>query len=144
VTATGATATKIYEVAPYLTEIGLGAHNNGGLAINAETWKKLPDEVRRVLLEVGREFSRVNGQAVMKQAAGDLAIVADLGSRGSPPLKTIKFPAEERGRMVRGISDIAGNYVKSNESRGLPARAILKGYMEALKRHGATPLRDWA
>lgn len=144
VTATGATATKIYEVAPYVTEIGLGAHNNGGLAFNADAWKKLPEEVRKVMQEVGREFSRVNGQAVMKQAAGDLAMVGELGGKQSTPVKIQKFPAEERARMARSMGDIAGEYVKTCEAKGLPGRAVLKAYMDALKRSGARPLRDWA
>lgn len=144
VTATGATATKIYEVAPYVTEVGLGAHNNGGLAFNADSWKKLPEDVRKVMLEVGREFSRVNGQAVMRQAAGDMAAVADQGGKQSPPVKIIGFPVDEKRKMVRSMSDLAGEYIKNCEARGLPGRAILKAYMDSLKRNGATPLRDWA
>jgi TRAP-type transport system periplasmic protein len=144
VTATGATATKIYEVAPYATLVGFGCHNNGGLAANADTWKKLPEEVRKVLAEVGREFSRVNGEAVMAQAARDMQLVQEAGSRQSTPVRISAFPAAEKRKLLDSMSDLGAEYVRSTEAKGMPGREILKAYMEALRKHGAKPLRDWA
>jgi TRAP-type transport system periplasmic protein len=144
VTATGATASKIYEVAPFVTQVGMGAHNNGALAINQDTFRKLPEDVRTVITQVGRDFSRANGAAVLRQASGDMAVVADLGGKQSNPIKLSTLAAPERQKMVDTMGDIAGDYVKSNEGRGLPARQVLKAYMDALRKHGATPLRGWA
>jgi len=43
---------KIAEVAPYMLKADLGAVNSKTVTVNADYWKKLPDEVKGVLTEV--------------------------------------------------------------------------------------------
>ena len=50
---TGAFPNKHYEVAPYVTLVGLGAHMTGGLGVNKDIWESLSDDVRQVLSELG-------------------------------------------------------------------------------------------
>ena len=62
---TGAHSFKLYEVAPFITLVDLGVTTIGGLAVNGNTWKKLPPDVREVLGKLGREVlnrSRQGGQ----------------------------------------------------------------------------------
>jgi len=54
---TGAFPNKHYEVAPYVTLVGLGAHMTGGLGFNKDIWDGLSDDVRLVLTELGEEHT---------------------------------------------------------------------------------------
>ena len=46
---TGAAPNRLHEVAPYITLVGLGSQVTGALAINLDTWNRLPDDVRAEL-----------------------------------------------------------------------------------------------
>jgi len=46
---------KVYEVAPYITR-RTWAPYNGGMAINKDTWNKLPREIQRIMKDVGKEY----------------------------------------------------------------------------------------
>ena len=46
----------------------------------------------------------------------------------------------ERWRSVATLLEAAG---LATEERGIPAREILETYMDAVRRRGGTPLRDW-
>jgi TRAP-type transport system periplasmic protein len=144
VTATGATATKIYEVAPFVTLIGLGAHNNGGLAINRDSLRRLPDAVQKVIIDVGRDFSVRNGEAVNARAAQDIDAIRKLGPSLSTPLTFVDFQGAEKEKLVASMSDIAGDYVRANESAGRPGKQVLEAYMKGLRDLGAKPLRNWS
>ena len=43
---TGAAPNRLHEVAPYVALVGLGSQVTGALAINLDTWNRLPDDVR--------------------------------------------------------------------------------------------------
>jgi TRAP-type C4-dicarboxylate transport system substrate-binding protein len=144
VTATGATATKIFEVAPFVTLIGLGAHNNGGLAMNKDSLARLPEDVRAVIIAVGKDFSAKNGEAVNARANGDMAAIRALAPTLPTPLTFIDFQGAEKAKLVATMQDIAGDYVKTNEAAGRPGRAVLAAYMDGLIKAGARPLRNWA
>ena len=83
--ATGILPNKIYEVAPYVTKVNMGVVFSGGLAINKDTWAKLPPEVQTAMREAGAEYSRRHGEdlvtrhdaALAKAQAAGLAVVQD-------------------------------------------------------------------
>ena len=41
------------------------------------------------------------------------------------------------------MPNLAGDWVKLNEAKGLPAKEVLKAYVEGARKRGVTPLRDW-
>ena len=41
------------------------------------------------------------------------------------------------------MPNVAADWVKRNEAKGLPARQVLKMYMDGMRARGETPLRDW-
>jgi len=134
---TGATPYRIHEVAPYITLVGIGAQITGGMAINLDTWRRLPQDVQDVLRELGREYS-----------AG---IAAELDARYERSLEQMQregaivyeLPLEERRRWLEGLPNIAGQWADATEKRGYPARTVLKVYMDTIRARGGTPLRDW-
>jgi TRAP-type C4-dicarboxylate transport system substrate-binding protein len=134
---TGAAPYRIHEVAPYITLVGIGGQLTGGMSINLDTWNSLPDDIQTVLTELGIEYSK--------------GVANELGERYETGLETMRaagaivsqLPAEEKQRWIDGLPNIAGRWVEDTEARGIPAGEVLQIYMDAVRRRGGKPLRDW-
>lgn len=141
--ATGVLPTKLYEVAPYVTRVNLGVVFSGGLAINQDRWAKLPKEVQTALKEAGAAYSKAHGEDLMARHETALKTIVEVGKTQSPPVTITDLPPEERRKWIEQLPNIAAEWVKANEARGLPARSFLQSYMAGLRKHGQTPARDW-
>jgi TRAP-type C4-dicarboxylate transport system substrate-binding protein len=141
--ATGILPAKVYEVAPYITKVSMGALYNGGMAMNKDTWQKLPPDVQKIMKEVGREYSRRLGAEVMARYDNALKSMLDVGARQNPPVRLFELPAAERANWVKTMPNIAGDWVKANEGKRLPAKDVLTAYMDGLRKKGEKPLREW-
>ncbi|HEY5899627.1 MAG TPA: hypothetical protein VIV54_18830, partial [Burkholderiales bacterium] len=53
------------------------------------------------------------------------------------------LPAAERAKWAATMPNIAQDWVKRNEQRGLPAGQVLKTYLAKVRAAGQQPLRDW-
>ncbi|MCY3732224.1 MAG: C4-dicarboxylate TRAP transporter substrate-binding protein, partial [Rhodospirillaceae bacterium] len=76
----GAYPYRIHEVAPYITLVGIGAQFNGGLAINKDTWARLPEEIRAVMTDLGGDYSRALAAEVEARYADALTAVQREGA----------------------------------------------------------------
>lgn len=133
----GAYPYRIHEVAPYITLVGIGAQFNGGMAINKETWERLPVDVRTVLAELGGDYSRTLAEEVNERYDQALAAVEQEGATVST------LSDVEKQKWIDGLPDIAEQWTQSAETRGHPARETLRAYMAAFRARGGQPLRDW-
>jgi TRAP-type C4-dicarboxylate transport system substrate-binding protein len=133
----GAYPYRIHEVAPYITLVGIGAQFNGGMAINKETWERLPPDVQATLAELGRDYSQTMGEAVVARYDQALVAVQEEGAT------VVTLADDEKRRWIDGLPDIAGRWVASAEQRGHPAGEVLRVYMAAIRERGGQPLRDW-
>jgi TRAP-type C4-dicarboxylate transport system substrate-binding protein len=134
---TGAAPNRLHEVAPYITLVGLGSQVTGALAINLDTWNRLPQDVRAVLDELGPEYSRAVADEISKRYDASLARMQKDGAKVS------ELPLAEKQKWLAALPDIATRWVTLTERRGLPAGEVLRAYMNAVRAHGGTPLRDW-
>jgi len=134
---TGAPPYRIHEVAPYITLVGIGAQLTGGMAINLDTWNGLPEDVRDVLAELGIEYSRAVADELGVRYERGLASMQADGADLS------ELPLEEKLEWLDGLPNMAGRWVEATEARGIPAGEVLQIYMDAVRRRGAMPLRDW-
>lgn len=140
---TGILPAKIYEVAPYITTVNAGALYTGALAMNKDTWGKLPPEVQKIMKEVGKDYSRQLGALLMTRYQDALRQMVQLGAKQSVPVQVIEMPKAEREKWVRTMPNLAAEWVKANQAKGLPARAVLAAYMDGLRKRGINPVRDW-
>lgn len=138
--ATGVLGIKLYEVTPFINQMNMGTFYAGALAINKDTYNKLPPEVQKVVREVGREYTAKVSEGVDR--ALQIAYKV-FGEQTNPPVVIVQLPAEERLAMFRSMPNIAEGWVKANEARGLPARQVLNQYMDLMRKRGAKPARDW-
>lgn len=134
---TGAPPYAIHEVAPYITLVGLGGQLTGGMAVNLDTWNTLPDDVQQVLDELGVEYSRGVADELGRRYEQGLASMQADGAVVST------LSEEEKLKWIEALPDIAGRWVEFTEARGEPAGEVLKAYMDAVRRRGGEPLRDW-
>jgi TRAP-type C4-dicarboxylate transport system substrate-binding protein len=134
---TGAAPNRLHEVAPYITLVGLGSQVTGALAINLDTWNRLPEEVRAELERLGPEYSRAVADDLAKRYDASIARMRGDGAT------VIEFPLAEKEKWLQAMPDIAGRWIEATERRGHPAGEALRAYMNALRARGAQPLRDW-
>lgn len=140
--ATGILPNKIYEVAPYITTVNIGALYIGGMAMNKDTFGKMPPEVQKILKDVGKEYTKALGETLMQRYQGALKTMVDVGSKQTPPVRLSSMSDGEREKWVKTMPNLAAEWVKANSSRG-PAKDIVTSYMNALRKRGVKPARDW-
>jgi len=129
---------KIAEVGPYMLKADLGAVNSKTVTVNADYWKKLPEEVRGVLQEVAVEYrDHVASVAMDRAASSREAYVAAGGT-------VVDVADEDRAAWAAAMPNIAAEWAKGLDEKGEPGSAMLKEYMGKLKSQGFTPIRDWA
>ncbi|WP_011582248.1 MULTISPECIES: C4-dicarboxylate TRAP transporter substrate-binding protein [Chelativorans] len=136
--ASGLIPFKLYEVAPYVTDVGLGSMQSTALTINMRKWQSLPEEVREVLTEVGTEFGTLLAKAEDEAAEDALAKAAELGAT------VTVMSDEERQKWANSMPNIAADWAATYEAQNLPARAMVSAYLDALRSRGANLARDWA
>ena len=134
---TGVLPFKLHEVAPYIIDAGLGAMISGALTMNLNTWNKLPQDMKTLFLELGKGYGERVTQRVTANRVKQFEIIAKQGAKIS------KFDRAEQKRWTALMPNIAGEWAKQVEAQGLPAKEILKAYMDGVRKRGGTPVRDW-
>ena len=128
---------KLAEVAPHMLKADLGSVNTKVVTANAESWKKLPAEVRTVIQEVAVAYrDRLAKLATDKGKASEAAYTKAGGT-------IITMSAGQRSAWAKGMPDLASEWAKSMDGKGKPGSKMLAAYMDALRAAGEKPLRDW-
>lgn len=128
---------KLVEVAPYMLKADLGSVNTKVVTANAESWQKLPDEVKKVLLEVAVAYrDRLAGIAAAKGKASEQAYIKAGGT-------ITPMAAEARAAWAKGLPNLAKEWAAKMDETGKPGTKLLSAYMDALRAAGAKPLREW-
>lgn len=141
--ATGILPAKVYEVAPYVTKVNIGVVFSGGVAINKDSWAKLPPEVQQAMREAGAEYTRRHGEDLVQRHQTAINRMVELGKTQNPPVTVTPLPDAERQKWIASLPNLSAEWVKNNEARGVQAKPLLTQYMAAVKARGAKPERDW-
>ena len=137
VIATGILPFRLHEVAPHVVMAGLGAPISGGLAMNLDTWKSLPLHMKTLFRFLGREYAETQTGILAAMLRETMARLAREGAT------VADFPDAERVRWAKLLPDLAGDWVARNEAKGLPAKEVLAGFMDGIRKRGGRPARDW-
>lgn len=133
---TGAFPNKHYEVAPYVTLVGLGAQMTGGLGVNKDVWDGLSDDVRAVLTELGEEYTVAHAEEVMARYESFLSKLPEAGAIVST------LPAADVDAWAAGLPNLAKDWSEANASDGAPE--VLEAYMAKVRDAGLSPRIDWS
>jgi TRAP-type C4-dicarboxylate transport system substrate-binding protein len=135
--AEGAITFKLVEVAPYMLKADIGTANSKAITMNADTWKRLPEEVRDVIRTAAigyRDYTEKRVIELSKTAYGAFT------KRGG---KIIEMSADERKRWAATMPNVAKDWASDWEKKGLPAKAILGYYMDRMRAANQPILRHW-
>lgn len=132
--ASGIGPARVYEVAPYLTKVGIGSMYFGSVAVNKKFFEGLPKPVQDAFLKAGRATSLAHGKHVTKTAASALETMKKAG------LKVGELSEAEKKQWVNSLPNIVEPWLQAN---GEPARLVLRAYFDELRARGVKPLRAW-
>jgi TRAP-type C4-dicarboxylate transport system substrate-binding protein len=130
-------AMKYPEAAPYMAKIGFGAQYSVVLAMNKDSFGKLPPAVQKIMNEVGREWGVKSDEAYMTA-----------GEKGYKSLEGFKahlyvFPESERKKWAFAMPNIAKEWAASMEKQGIKGNEALKALMDEARKSGIKPVRNW-
>jgi TRAP-type C4-dicarboxylate transport system substrate-binding protein len=134
---TAGAAIKVHEVAPYICMVDFGAQFAGGLSVNKDVFDSFPAYMQKIFLDVGAQYADKLAQAQADRAAGAMKAMEEAGA------KVIYLSDAERKRWAEKLPNVPMNWAESMEEKGMPGKAVLKGYLDGLRQRGTVLVRDW-
>jgi len=133
----GAIAYRLYEVAPYMVDVRLGAVATKAISVNERTWARLPQEVKTVLQETALDYRDELARETDRRAAKSRIQYVEFGGT------IIELTTEQRREWAIGLPNIAKEWADDMEERGLPGHALLKDYMDIMRANDQPVVRHW-
>ncbi|SEP25561.1 TRAP-type C4-dicarboxylate transport system, substrate-binding protein [Salinihabitans flavidus] len=134
---TAAAAAKLHEVAPYVTRVGFGAQYAGAIVAKKSWFDELPVEVQDALR------GGVDAFAVQYRQGLEQRVAAAFDTMQSGGAEITEFPADERVKWANALPDIAGNWAREQNEKGLAGTEVVNTYMQKLQEAGVDLPRDW-
>ena len=128
---------KLYEVAPYYTEIGFGASPQGAITVNLDTFNSLPADVQQILVEMGAEFE-ANIAAWVKEEG---AAAYDEMRAGGATINSLTD--EQRSDWANRLSELPNEAAQEANALGLPGSEAFRVYIRAQEELGYVFPRNW-
>lgn len=132
-----AASINLHEVAPYRTQIDYGPEVFAGVTINKQRWDALPENVQAIFRDVFAQYQeRTIELLINRKKDGDARMIAE-------GLKIVELDQATRLAWVNAMPNIAADWAKELDAKGLPASEAVKAFLTSLRDSGSTPLRDW-
>ena len=128
---------KIVEVAPYMLKADIGSVNSKAITVNADKWKSLPAEVKKVIAEAAIAYRDSMEKTVAKEA---IKSYANFKKRGGT---IFDMSDTERKKWASTMPNVAKEWATTLEKKGIPAKAILTAYMDKMRANKQPILRQW-
>ncbi len=135
--AESAVSYKLYEVAPYMIDIQLGAVTSKVITVNERTWNRLPDEVRGVLAAVAHDYRDELAAETDRRA---LHSREEFEANGGT---IVAVSDAERIAWAQKLPNMALEWAATLEAQGLPGHEILRDYMDIMRANGQPIVRHW-
>lgn len=127
-----------FDFCEYNTHPMLGSMLGGYVVMNLDVWKKLPKDIQKMMLELGKEAGRMYADQATKERE---ELVAEYEKKG---VTFFTFSPEDMKRWAELMPEIPLMWVKDAEAQGKPGKKILKRYLELCKEHGHVFPREWS
>ncbi len=134
---TAVTPYKFYEVAPYIAKINFGAMYASALTINLDVWEDLPDEVKTAIQTAADSYTALVAEDYYTSGTESLRAAEAAGAT------ITEISDETRAAYAARMPNIAQEWAKDLDFRGLPGTKTLETYMRLSKEAGLTHARDW-
>lgn len=103
---------KLAEVAPNMLNADIGAVNTKVLTVNADTWAKLPAEVKKVLQDVAIEYRDLLAKIAGAEGADSIAAYKKAGGT------VHEMPKGERSKWARDMPNLAKEWAAGLDKTG--------------------------
>ena len=134
---TAAMAIKVYEVAPYICMVNFGAQFAGGLSINKDVFESFPEYMQKIFIEAGKGYNEKLAEAQAARAKKAMETMKQGGA------KIVYLSDEQRKQWADKLPNVPMEWAAAMEEKGLPGKAMLKGYLDGLRARGVKLVRDW-
>jgi TRAP-type C4-dicarboxylate transport system substrate-binding protein len=105
--------------------------------VNERAWARLPEEVRNILLEAAADYRDELARETDRRAAASRLRYQQEGGQ------IIALTDEQRRQWAMGLPNIAQDWARDMEARGLPGSEILQDYMNIMREHDQPIMRHW-
>ena len=127
---------KLNEVTKQFVDMGFGSVHTPLLTANKDTMDSLPEDVRNIILEVGKEWGAHTAKVIAdKQAASVEALKASI--------KVVEPDEAVKKAWADALPNIPKLRAEEITAAGQPGDVVYK-YIDALKAAGHTFPRDWS
>ncbi|MFH1090604.1 MAG: C4-dicarboxylate TRAP transporter substrate-binding protein [Pseudomonadota bacterium] len=128
---------KYQDVAKFQTNADFGAAPAVAIGMDLKVFNSLDPKAQKVILDVGREYSLKYVEATN----GYLQTAIDNMKKAG--VTFYDLPQEERVKWAKALPNIAKDFVSKYEAQGLPAKEVLKYWLDGLKKAGYKFPREW-
>ena len=133
----GSVAYRLYEVAPYMVDVRLGAAATKAIVVNQRTWDRLPEEVRQVLIQTAEDYRDELARETDRRSAASRIRFVEQGG------EILVLTDEQRRDWAFGLPNIAHDWADDMVERGIPGYAILTDYMDIMRANDQPIMRQW-
>jgi len=123
--------------ARYMLKADIGTANSKALTMNRDTYKRLPEEVRKVILEVTRDYRDFTARRAVKNAEG---AYADFKKKGG---EIVEMSEAARTAWAKSMPNIAKEWAADLDKQGLPGTKMLTAYMDKMRAAKQPIIRHW-
>ncbi len=135
--AESAVSYKLFEVAPYLVDVRLGAVTSKVLTMNERTWRRLPGEVQAVLGETADDYRDELARVSIEVAQESMETYRRMGGT------VVRLTEQQRQEWADSMPNLAEIWTADLERRGLPGGRILEDYMDIMRANDQPIMRHW-
>lgn len=128
---------KIVEVAPYMMKASLGTVNSKAITFNANSWKKMPAEVKAAMRKAALAYRDGTSKDVEARSKEMYKKFVEKGG------KIHEMTQAQREAWANGMPNVAKGWAANLEKKGIKARAILNDYMDQMRAANQPIIRQW-
>jgi C4-dicarboxylate-binding protein DctP len=121
---------KFYEPSPHYTLIGFGAMGVNALTMNKRSFDRLPEDVQKIIVEVGRAYEEQAGASLNARQKSGLEGLAKVGA------KIKELPEQARAGWAKSLASFPGQQAKEADGRGMPGTEVMNAYLKAVDATG--------
>ena len=132
-----AVAFKLVEGAKYMWKADLGTANSKALTMNLDSYKRMPQAVRKIIHEVAHDYRDYTAKAAMADAAKAYERYKKAGGT------IIQVSDADRAKWANKMPNIGKEWAADLDKQGLPGTKLLSAYMDKMRAAKEPILRQW-
>lgn len=128
---------QTYRAAKYFTRVNFGVSATSTLTVNKDTWDDMPRHAQEIFRDVSKNYAKW-------QAGIDKAKIAKfIGIMKKKGMVESTLAQSERRKWAKNMPNIAKEWSDRLEKKGLPARKVVKAFMDEVRAMNIEVARHW-